>query len=109
METKKSPGEDKVTITITVPKALLSLLNFWPALLVGLALLLSLPKTMPVLKEIPERLVLTEADAARKSRPCPIRNRRRKRRRPSPTPAGPIRTAFTKGLPAATAVTSPCR
>lgn len=37
----------------------------------GLALLLSLPKTLPVLKEIPERLVMTEADAAQKKPALP--------------------------------------
>ena len=40
------------------------LTNFWPAVLVVLAVGLALPRTIPVLKTLPERLILTEADAA---------------------------------------------
>ena len=45
-------------------KQLSVLTNFWPAVLVVLAVGLALPRTIPVLKTLPERLVLTEVKAA---------------------------------------------
>ena len=45
-------------------KQLSVLTNFWPALLVVLAVGLALPRTIPVLKTLPERLILTEVNAA---------------------------------------------
>ena len=45
-------------------KQLSVLTNFCPALLVVLAVGLALPRTIPVLKTLPERLILTEVNAA---------------------------------------------
>ena len=45
-------------------KQLSVLTNFWPAVLVVLAVGLALPRTIPVLKTLPERLILTEVNAA---------------------------------------------
>ena len=53
------PKEDK-----KIPKLILSLVNFWPAALVVVLLMAALPSTIPVLKQIPELLVLEETEAA---------------------------------------------
>ena len=45
-------------------KKMFVLTNFWPAALVVLAVGLTLSQTVPVLKKLPERLVLTEVNAA---------------------------------------------
>lgn len=45
-------------------KKLLILTNFWPAALVVFAVCLTLPQTVPVLKKLPERLAMTEVNAA---------------------------------------------
>ena len=45
-------------------KQLSVLTNFWPAVLVVLAVGFALPRTIPVLKTLPERLILTEVNAA---------------------------------------------
>ena len=48
----------------TLLKKLIILTNFWPAALVVFALGLTLSQTVPVLKKLPERLVMTEVNAA---------------------------------------------
>ena len=53
------PNENK-----KIPKLILSLVNFWPAALVVVLLMAALPSTIPVLKQIPELLVLEETEAA---------------------------------------------
>ena len=56
------PKEDK-----KIPKLILSLVNFWPAALVVVLLMAALPSTIPVLKQIPELLVLEKTEAAEKT------------------------------------------
>ena len=48
----------------TFLKKLIILTNFWPAALVVFALGLTLSQTVPVLKKLPERLIMTEVNAA---------------------------------------------
>ncbi len=45
-------------------KKIVSLTNFWPALMVGIAVMLAIPHTVPALKSLPERLQLTQVSSA---------------------------------------------